>query len=117
SEGPRWTRAVEDQSGPIPKLGTSKLGMSITSLFHFHDDGKTNKSVVMPDPNFLQITSRPTGNRMHGCSTCAVSATCFGTPGCEPPAAFDGHGARRCEAIGRRTAQQQHAADGASRRR
>jgi hypothetical protein len=26
SEGPRWTRAVEDQSAPIPKERTSKLG-------------------------------------------------------------------------------------------
>ena len=26
SEGPRWTRAVEDQSAPIPKEVTSELG-------------------------------------------------------------------------------------------
>jgi hypothetical protein len=26
SEGPRWTRAVEDQSAPIPRERTSKLG-------------------------------------------------------------------------------------------
>jgi len=26
SEGPRWTRAVEDQSAPIPKETTSELG-------------------------------------------------------------------------------------------
>ena len=26
SEGPRWTRAVEDQSAPIPEESTSKLG-------------------------------------------------------------------------------------------
>jgi hypothetical protein len=26
SEGPRWTRAVEDQSAPIPEEVTSKLG-------------------------------------------------------------------------------------------
>jgi hypothetical protein len=26
SEGPRWTRAVEDQSAPIPREITSKLG-------------------------------------------------------------------------------------------
>ena len=26
SEGPRWTRAVEDQSAPIPEERTSELG-------------------------------------------------------------------------------------------
>ena len=26
SEGPRWTRAVEDQSAPIPEEKTSELG-------------------------------------------------------------------------------------------
>ncbi len=29
SEGPRWTRAVEDQSAPIPGEITSKLGRII----------------------------------------------------------------------------------------
>jgi len=29
SEGPRWTRAVEDQSAPIPEEVTSKLGRTI----------------------------------------------------------------------------------------
>ena len=29
ADSPRWTRAVEDQSGPIPKEGTSKLGVSM----------------------------------------------------------------------------------------
>ena len=29
SEGPRWTRAVEDQSAPIPEEITSKLGRII----------------------------------------------------------------------------------------
>ena len=29
SEGPRWTRAVEDQSAPIPEEETSKLGKSM----------------------------------------------------------------------------------------
>ena len=31
SEGPRWTRAVEDQSAPIPEEITSELGGSILS--------------------------------------------------------------------------------------
>jgi hypothetical protein len=34
-EGPRWTRAVEDQSAPIPKEIASELGGTI----------RTNKSV------------------------------------------------------------------------
>jgi hypothetical protein len=32
SEGPRWTRAVEDQSAPIPEEITSELGGIICSL-------------------------------------------------------------------------------------
>jgi len=32
SEGPRWTRAVEDQSAPIPEEITSKLGGIICNL-------------------------------------------------------------------------------------
>ena len=43
------TRAVRNKSGHPHEEKTSKLGMSITSLFHFHDDGKTNKSIVMPE--------------------------------------------------------------------
>ena len=33
SEGPRWTRAVEDQSASIPRERTSKLGGSITETW------------------------------------------------------------------------------------
>ena len=29
TEGPRWTRAVEDQSAPIPEEVTSELGGSV----------------------------------------------------------------------------------------
>jgi hypothetical protein len=32
SEGPRWTRAVEDPSAPIPEEITSKLGGIIYNL-------------------------------------------------------------------------------------
>ena len=32
SEGPRWTRAVEDQSAPIPEETTSELGGIIRNL-------------------------------------------------------------------------------------
>jgi len=28
-DSPRWTRAVEEQSGPIPEEGTSKLGRNL----------------------------------------------------------------------------------------
>ena len=44
------TRAVRNESGHPHEEKTSKLGMSITSLFHFHDDGKTNKSKVTLTP-------------------------------------------------------------------
>ena len=32
SEGPRWTRAVEDRSAPIPREVTSKLGGAFISF-------------------------------------------------------------------------------------
>ena len=32
SEGPRWTRAMEDQSAAIPRDETSKLGWNMLSL-------------------------------------------------------------------------------------
>ena len=34
SEGPRWTRAVEDQSAPIPEEATSELGRIIYIVRH-----------------------------------------------------------------------------------
>jgi len=34
SEGPRWTRAVEDQSAPIPEEITSELGRSMYIVRH-----------------------------------------------------------------------------------
>jgi len=40
SEGPRWTRAVEDQSAPIPKEVTSELGGSMEM-----DDGRLMRAV------------------------------------------------------------------------
>ena len=49
------TRAVRNDSGHPHEEKTSKLGMSITSLFHFHDDGKTNKSIV----TLTQTSFRP----------------------------------------------------------
>jgi hypothetical protein len=35
-EGPRWTRAVEDQSAPIPEETTSELGRSMYIIRHAH---------------------------------------------------------------------------------
>ena len=43
SEGPRWTRAVEDQSAPIPPLErTSKLGRN----FILGDGARSMRAVV-----------------------------------------------------------------------
>ena len=46
------TRAVRGESGHPHEEKTNKLGRTLRPLFIFQDNGKTNKSIVMPDPNF-----------------------------------------------------------------
>ena len=84
SEDPCWTRAVGDQSGHPRERKTSKLGRIIrggarwkrvvrvprapyearyienseSPLLFFPDNGKTNKSILMPDPIPLGKTNR-----------------------------------------------------------
>ena len=52
------TRAVRGESGHPHEEKTNKLGRTLRPLFIFTEDGKTNKSIVMPDPNFQQEERR-----------------------------------------------------------